>query len=885
MAEEKQKSSLESLGRAWSERVKDIRQMAKKGGVKAAAGDSSDLGPEGASELLPDSELFAKPVQEDLSVQQMFAGDEDFYNSMKGAATGAAPAPSAAEPVPAEGRHFPRIPQGLVGGVTAAALVVLCYAAWSAYSSRRVDRVPAATVSQPAEAVVSQQTEAVEPKVAPRVETVKPQVAQRAEAAEPKAERPLPAPKAEPVRAAKRPVSLKIAQDLYQQADYGNAAATYEQLLQILPVSAEEDMLADFCRLKMAMCMELAADYERSGALFKTVSQSRSPLIQVTAYYHLCRLEMQKRQYLAARARAYQAIALIDAVDFEKKWSRPLRRNCYFLAAEAISKEALSLSDADAADDRDLPSQLWAYLDAENELLAGVDEARLRAVLKEGAELLSQASLGPKIQDDAVGADAPRSWTVTCNGASIDELMARFASHAGQDVRWVLDSNKIDVRNQSVSMFLPGVNELQMITVAAGCAGLLAAVDEGNVITIRNPAEYAVVSEQISSLSTEAMSCWQKFLLTFHEDPYLANVHFVLGLLKAQQGRVDESVAEYKMVVNRFSRSPVAPAALFNSARLKTSLQDYSGAYDDLRGLVEQYPDSGKVNQAYLSLAETAVKMGQDAEAVKLYCKVFNFNVSRASQSATALAAGKIFYKMEDFASAEKWLTQYINLEENTKNRDLYDGYFLLGRSRQALGKYPAADKVLRRALAGQLSQDDYREVLSALVEGYIQQQSYVEAFDLLNGASFPQFSEKDFVGILILKSRVLRAMGLADKALALLGDRQEYMTDNVLKTEIGYELSECYSEKEDWELAYQKLAQTLESADAGPMAHKTAMRLAEVCLRLDRDSQAVSVCSQLLNAQPPEPVKQKTLELLAAGYQKQKNYDRAALALLGQWQ
>jgi outer membrane protein assembly factor BamD (BamD/ComL family) len=58
---------------------------------------------------------------------------------------------------------------------------------------------------------------------------------------------------------------------------------------------------------------------------------------------------------------------------------------------------------------------------------------------------------------------------------------------------------------------------------------------------------------------------------------------------------------------------------------------------------------------------------------------------------------------------------------------------------------------------------------------------------------------------------------------------------------------------------------------------------LADVCLKLDENTQAISICSKLLESEPQAPIKQKTLELLATAYTREKKYDKAVLALLGQ--
>jgi predicted Zn-dependent protease len=61
-------------------------------------------------------------------------------------------------------------------------------------------------------------------------------------------------------------------------------------------------------------------------------------------------------------------------------------------------------------------------------------------------------------------------------------------------------------------------------------------------------------------------------------------------------------------------------------------------------------------------------------------------------------------------------------------------------------------------------------------------------------------------------------------------------------------------------------------------------MELADVCLKLERGEQAASVCLQLLESDVPEQDKQQILRMLAEAYNQQKNYDKATLALSGQW-
>ncbi len=175
-------------------------------------------------------------------------------------------------------------------------------------------------------------------------------------------------------------------------------------------------------------------------------------------------------------------------------------------------------------------------------------------------------------------------------------------------------------------------------------------------------------------------------------------------------------------------------------------------------------------------------------------------------------------------------------------------------------------------------------ETISALTEAYMQQGRFIQAFDMLENIHSAALSRKESIEIRLLKSKTLRAIGLVDKAIVILGGRGEYISDPQLKAQICFGLSECYIEKGDLHRARAKLAEILVLTEFGPLAQQSALSLADVCLRLGQDSQAISVCSQLLDLQPSKQIKQKALELLAKAHNQQKNYDSAALALLGQW-
>ena len=303
-----------------------------------------------------------------------------------------------------------------------------------------------------------------------------------------------------------------------------------------------------------------------------------------------------------------------------------------------------------------------------------------------------------------------------------------------------------------------------------------------------------------------------------------------------------------------------------------------------MKQLIEQYPDTKVFGQAYLRLADATMEAGLKSEAAQLYQRIYNFDLSMESNIASALGAAGCHYETESYEDAVKWLIRYINLAEDDKNNNLYSAYLLLGKSYLALKQYQRACDAFKYALTEQNSREQYVEAVQSLVESHIEQGNFLEALDVLESVRSIALSQEQSVDMLVLKSRIYRLLALVDTAVVLLRDRSGFVTEPVLKAKISFELAMCYITKGDLELARSNLGDVLGYVEPGPFSHKAALELADVCLKLDQNSQTITICSQLLDSDTSDQTKRKALELLAAAYNQQGNYEKAALALSGQW-
>jgi tetratricopeptide (TPR) repeat protein len=693
------------------------------------------------------------------------------------------------------------------------------------------------------------------------------------------------------------PLSLRIADEYFAAKDYVKTYYTCNKLRQNLS-GKEFELVKDFLHLRMAICMLQKSSIDKANEMFRTIAESRSITLKVLANYHLCYTEMNSGQYLRARARAYKTIALTGAIASEYKWALSIERNCQFLAAEAIARQTLSLSDTD----KELPKQIW-YREEEKDPLIGLNEVELQKVLTSGIERFNDGLLAPRIQPVEADTTSPSltHWSVICSGPGIEELIARFASNVQVGVKWAKRTDDVITTeqqppswNRSVTLYLPSATAQQVISTATGAVGLLAQFNDANSVLITDPTEYYVLSEHTRMLNDYSIWLWRKLLLMYSDDNRISNAHFMLGVLLEQKGQTSEAISEYKLVASRYAKTPFAPFALLRSSRLKTNLRDYPGASRDLKQLIEQYPENELTGQAYLNLAETTMKAGMYDQANSQYRKSYSLALSTEAKAVAALGVGKCYYQQKEYEPAMKWLNIYLETvdakkppaqksakPETSNNPDLYTAYLLLGKTHLALGNLEQACEMLNRTVKKANASSDYAEAIATLAETQIKQKDFVTALNTIENVRPWSFSQEQTTRLLLLKSQILRESGLSEQAIIMLTDRIQYLTDAKLKTSVTLEIARCEFTANHLDVARAYFTDAISSMDAGPDAQAASLELAEICLKLKDYRQTILICEQLLRSSSSEQLKQQASKVSAAAYSSQKDYDKAAMSLL----
>lgn len=871
-----------------------------------------------ASDLFAGDEKFYKKLDEpaqappESSVRDLFAGDEQFYESLneqaqvaqapkpadagkeisasqapkiadagKGVSASQTPKPADAGkevPAPQAQKHSPLIWAAVAMSVALLAVILLRYR----------PSVPAALLE--------------------RIPTPKKGFADTVEPSEPRAEKPPvevepSLAEVELAEARAEAASLEMAESLYAAKEYGQAYSVYEQLAENLSTSEPVDkVMKDFLKLKMALCLHESGGPDGAGAgrLFTTCLQSRSPIVRTMANYNLIFSDLHKKRYLDARMRAYRTIALLSSL--EEYLPPALQADCYFLTAESLTKEVLTLSNSDT----DLPGHLWSSRSERGEF-ARIGHVQLWDLLERGFKISDKGSLGPQIKN-LTPAGLPARWSVVCFDSPAGEVLSKFAAAGRLEVRW--DNPQQPVRNIPVALCLPAATRRDVIEVITGCAGLMSRLD-GRQVTVFNPNTYSSLEEHRKLLTKEAMLHWHRFLSRYHDDKRMANGHFALAVLRQCEGETAAAIEEYRLVADRFSKTPLAPAALFNSSGARVKLRDYAGARKDLTELVSQYPDCRVVDQAYLHLAGATMQAGLYDDAERIFRRVYNLNESLQSRIEGALGAARCFYKKRDWPGAEKWLTRYFeSVTRRGESNYLGSAYLLLGKTKAALGKFDEASDAFGYALKQHLTDDGYADCLLALAQIQMRRDDFLGALNLLEKMSQEPTADELSCQILATKAQIFRLMGVPGKGIAVLDDVVEYITDARLRAILSSELAKCHAAAGELSTAADILASALLAVEAGDLANEISCQLAEVCLQLEESSQAtafehssqaIRICRQVLTSLQPSgeqagknsffgatlaldaaQIRNKALNILGKAYTMQKDYDKAALAFAG---
>lgn len=668
-------------------------------------------------------------------------------------------------------------------------------------------------------------------------------------------------------------ISLQSARRLAEAGEFYEAAYIYEQLrLNITGSEVKDQVLRDWLSLQMGICLQKTQEQDLMGECFTRALQSRSMVVRAMANYTLAVMQINNRQFLESRSRAFQAIGLLKI--FEKSMPERMEADCYFMAAEGLTRYLLQMSNQGS----ELPAAQWSDSIPFHELPV-LNQEQLCSLLVTGVDQMEQAAIMPMVAyypERHVGSQ----WSVTSMDAPLEQLLWQFASETKLNIAW--DDEQSNARRKRATVFLPFSERLQVVEVVTGAVGLVWHYD-GQGGTIYDPARYKRFADIQQVLTQEAISSWQRFLLHYRADSRAANAHYCLGRLFDLMGEHATSLGEYKLVSTQYYSDTLAPQAILDASRVKTELLDYDGAREDLNELLIRYPNCKVADTAMLYLAEATLKGNYYKEAFDLFDQVWRLNVSDADRCAALFGMGRCAYELKDYKRAIEQLSQALKRCANQDDLRIGPACFLLGRSYIETGDFAKATGALRMALGKALDDHEYVEIVSDLVDAECSQENYLQALTLLESIPEQRLSQEDTCRLMVKKARIYRDIDLPDTAISVLRRKIEFIAEAPLRAMLSVELARCYLSNSDLRIAKKEANDALYDLPIGQPRQEGCYLLAEVCRQMGDYQQAESFCVQAIQTQIQDPaLKARVFGLLGRVYSEQKLYDKAALAYAG---
>lgn len=668
-------------------------------------------------------------------------------------------------------------------------------------------------------------------------------------------------------------ISLQTARQFVQKEDFYTAAYVYEQLQNNVTGSELEDQcLRDWLCLQVALCLQKTKEQALMGEFLTKALQSKSMVVRTMANYSLALIQMQNHQFLEARSRAFQAISLLKT--FENSMPETMEADCYFLAAESLTRYLLQMSNQNP----DLPASGWSDSMIPHELPV-LNQEQLSDLLVSGLDQMNQAAIMPKVAhhpERHVGSQ----WSVNCIDAPLEQLLWQYASETKLNIVW--DDEKSEARRMRSTLFMPYSDRRMIGEVITGSVGLIWRYD-GQGGTIYDPAHYRSFSEIQNVLAQEAISVWQRFLLHYGTDARAANAHYSLGRLFGMTDEFSTALGEYKLVSTQYYGDDLAPYAMLDAGKIKSHLLDYEGAREDLNELLIRYPNCKVADAALLFLAEATMKIGLFEEAAELFDRAWRMNIGDQDRCAALYGLGRCAYEMKDYKEAVSKLSQAMRMTSDQTDSRLGPACFLLGRSYVELNQYAQASGALKMALGKALDNREYVEIIVDLVEAECLQENYMQALCILESVPERRLNQEETCRILVIKARIYRDIDLPDTAISVLRRRIEFIAEAPLRAMLTVELAKCYLANDDLTVAKKELNDALYDLPVGLPRQECYFLLAQTCFRLNELAQAQSHCLQAVAAKIENAkLRSGVFGLLGQIYSAQQLYDKAALAYAG---
>jgi soluble lytic murein transglycosylase len=163
--------------------------------------------------------------------------------------------------------------------------------------------------------------------------------------------------------------------------------------------------------------------------------------------------------------------------------------------------------------------------------------------------------------------------------------------------------------------------------------------------------ELRLLTQEGDAAKAEALA--QQFAPTFPTSPLRPEVLSVLAPLYKRQGRVEDAIATWKEVTDRYSDSAVVPAALYDWATLLWNKDRDDEARAVFERLTQRYPHHDKAAEAWYALGRIFQERQEDQRAATAYQRLAALFPDTQLAREGRWRQGWMAYRRGDFRAAE----------------------------------------------------------------------------------------------------------------------------------------------------------------------------------------------------------------------------------------
>ncbi|MCP4246125.1 MAG: tetratricopeptide repeat protein [bacterium] len=163
----------------------------------------------------------------------------------------------------------------------------------------------------------------------------------------------------------------------------------------------------------------------------------------------------------------------------------------------------------------------------------------------------------------------------------------------------------------------------------------------------------------------------------------------LLAAVEHRRGRFDESRAHCRAFLKQSGQHAAAPAVSFLAAENEFLQSRYAEAVKGYDRFIERHPNAAQIDKAQYRRGLALYHLGRLDEAAGPLTQSAKLAASDAAYRPGLLSLGDLHFQREQWAEAERWLSEYLSEGSDVAGAD--DALLKLGLAQQRQERYPSA--------------------------------------------------------------------------------------------------------------------------------------------------------------------------------------------------